>query len=156
MTSKNKMSPRDKDPNLDSEFNKALALRKLGDYQGALKIFRELNLRHPNYAPILSMIGILYIDLGKHNDAVQYLRKNIVLSPRSHLASRNLFHSLYELEDYKGALIEMKRFLSISYHEDYEMIIKDQEFLDMISETNEEDYSEIIRDINALLSKRKG
>jgi predicted Zn-dependent protease len=106
-------------------FDEAVRLRDEGCLGQAEKSLSELG---EDYSgdPTINLVraGILF-SMDKFPEALRLFDTITKLQPRSELASRGLFHSLWKLGRHDEAFEEMKRFLSISESEDYRQLLKD-------------------------------
>ncbi len=109
--------------NIDELFSKAISLRDKGEYNLAKNIFLKIigiEKHEPSYYLIL---GQIEKNLGLLNSAEQYFRKAVELLPDHELASRALFHALWNQDKTEDALDEIRRFQSISDSEHYREIM---------------------------------
>ena len=106
-------------------FNCALEFWRGGDAHAAAEIFERLALEYPNRPYILGMLGAVYRDLGDYERAVDCFRRTLSLSPKSELASRALFFSLWDIGKHDEAIAEMERFLSVAKSKEYDLIVRE-------------------------------
>ena len=146
----------DKKENLKS----AIKLRDSDDLFGAEQTLMEITLRNPNYGPAYLILGGIYMDLEKYEEAENSFRKVIEVKPNYPLGSIMLFHTLNDLKKYKESIDEIKRFLTyadLKYKDTREIIEEDyQEILEelLVSESHKSLSAEIeclIREIKILL-----
>jgi predicted Zn-dependent protease len=106
-----------------AEVNQAIDLWHAGSLDFALEILLRLADEQPSYPTLHGLLGAVYRSKGDHKSAVGSFRRAVQLSPRKELPSLGLFHSLYALGRKNEAVIEMKRFLSVSKSEEYNRLI---------------------------------
>jgi predicted Zn-dependent protease len=114
------------------KFNRAIELRdrgiELGD-SGALEeaynSLLELDRARPNDFSVLLIMGHVCWEHERLDEASLLFKRVTILAPKSELASLGLFHTLFELGKTDDAFEEMKRFISISYSEEYERLLED-------------------------------
>jgi tetratricopeptide (TPR) repeat protein len=100
-----------KDENRRSGLDIALALRNSGDLEGACNKLSLLIEEFPDYpAPYVIKGGIL-LGLKLLDEAIWCFRRAVELRPRAELASRGLFHSLYDDGKDLLAFEEIRRFI---------------------------------------------
>jgi predicted Zn-dependent protease len=110
---------------IEEEFDGALALRDTGKVDEALRILQDLALRRPDAYPVFgAMAGIQY-EKDDLEGASRNFRRTVVLSPRSELASRGLFHSLYKLGKLAEAFEEVARYRALKSSAEYDLILKE-------------------------------
>ncbi len=116
------------------EFDCALRLWGEDKPQEAINVFKKLNAEFPNQPALLGMIGGIYRTLDDFTNALTYFEKTVEFSPKSELASRALFLTLWELKRYENAFEEAQRFIKLrGITEEYAFIInefEEQGFLD--------------------------
>jgi predicted Zn-dependent protease len=98
---------------LESEFERATALRDAGDLAGARSILEQLGERHPAVFGIWLILGGVQMAQSDYEAAERSLSIAITLRPRSELASLAMFHTLKHLNRVNDAFGEMRRFLAI-------------------------------------------
>lgn len=107
-------------------FNRALQLRDIGRYDEAAGLLIEvLNDGTISEVATLGVLGHIYFLKEDWPEALTCLEKVVTLSPRSELASLNLFHTLIKLERVDDAFEEAKRFLSIGDSKEYQRLFKE-------------------------------
>ena len=105
-------------------FNKALILRDKGEYEEAIDLLHKIILEHPDFSFAYGHLGEILWKQGNLQEANHYFLKASELMPESSLASLCVFHTLWEMEKYEPALLEIKRFKKIGRKsKDYEEII---------------------------------
>ena len=104
-------------------FKQASDLWHDGEPQAALEIFHRLAAEHPQQPAITGMIGSIYFSEKDYEQARVYFHETVCMSPKSELASRGLFHSLWQIGERDAAFAEMKRFVSISESAEYDRLI---------------------------------
>ena len=70
-------------------------------------------------------LGATLWELGRLAEAEPYAQETVRLSPMSELASKCLFHILWDSGETAAAVDEIHRFLSVSESPDYEDILKE-------------------------------
>jgi len=111
---------------IESEFNRASSLWKEGKPAEAIRIFKKLDQKFPNQLAILGMIGAIYFRTDDYANALVYWEKVVKLSPKSELASRALFHTLFRHERYDDAFSEANRFIKLNgYSKEYALIMEE-------------------------------
>ena len=71
------------------------------------------------------LIATAYYFAKEYAISAAYYKKTTGLNPRSELASLGLFHSLWELKNYRRAYQEMERFLSSNEANNYKVTLKE-------------------------------
>jgi tetratricopeptide (TPR) repeat protein len=66
-----------------SRFSTALKHHKLGQYDEAETVYRELVEEQPGYVPVLHNLGALMVQRGRHSEALPVLDRAIALAPAS-------------------------------------------------------------------------
>ena len=97
----------------EAKFNEALKLRDKSEYNKAIRLLKDLLKENPDAPEIYGVLGGIYFNIDKYNEAFHYMKKTTILSPKSELASLGVFHSLWELGKKKEALEEMDRILEL-------------------------------------------
>lgn len=106
-------------------FHVAANLSKDGNIAGAISILEELTKINPNSALFRAVLANSYEEIGKHELAEVNFKAAIHLKPEWELASLGLFHCLWGQGRKDEALLELKRFMAISYCKDYIDIIEE-------------------------------
>ena len=113
---------------MEPEFNRACSLWKQNKSADAIKIFQDLDTKFPQQPVIIGMLGSIYFTNGDFAASLNYFRQLTKLQPKSELASRALFHSLSQHEQFDDALKEAKRFIKQNgLTREYELIISELE-----------------------------
>lgn len=106
-------------------FEEAIRKRDDGRLEEAEKLLSELEEQQPrNLAATLVRAGICF-EMGQFDLARVLFKKVVESQPRSELASRGLFHSLWRLGRHDDAFTEMRRYLLHSDSEEYRRLIDD-------------------------------
>ena len=113
------------DKSFEKNFNQALSLKNDNKLLEALKIFKQLESENTDYYMTFAMIGDIYWDLGKLDDAAQNFKKAVKLNPNSEKVSIAYFNVLWEQDKKNEALEEMKRFLTNNKSESYQKILNE-------------------------------
>lgn len=108
---------------IEVPFNRALELRTEGKLGEAISILAKLAETHP-IAAVFGVMGDIHRQAGDIHNAIACFKQAVSLSPRSELASLNLFHSLLENRSVDDAITEMKRYLSVSRSEEYNRLLQ--------------------------------
>lgn len=107
------------------KLDEAIAYRDNGQLDESKRILLELVEQDPkDSATALVLAGVLF-SMENFCEAHKLFREIVDSQPRSDLASRGLFHSLWKLGEYNMAFDEMKRFLLIADSDDYRQLLKD-------------------------------
>ena len=109
----------------DGLFKRAIKLRDDHRPSEAIKILRKLCDAKPASASVHGILGQIFWDEGKLDEAVSSFDKAVQLSPQSELASLGLFHTLWNKGQQQQAINEMYRFLSIKDSKDYARIARE-------------------------------
>ncbi len=119
------------DPKLEDDisdkelFDKAIVFRDEGRFAEAITIIEKLLPKYPENAAIFSVYGHLNWELGNLKKAIEVFQIATNLYPVSEIISLGLFHTLWEDGKREGAFKELKRFMSISYSNDYMEIVRE-------------------------------
>ena len=109
---------------IEPDFNEALRLfHEEGRAKEALEILSRIAELHPNFPAVFGVMGGIYKLTGDLRNAARYFRRVIELNPKSELASRGLFMSLYRVGRKDEAWAEARRFLSIAESKEYVRMI---------------------------------
>jgi len=113
-------------------FNEAFFFDDLGEYEKALSIRKSLEKKFPKHKLLMIALGNSYENLRQLKKAESYYRKAVELYPKEELASKFLFHLLWDDDEEfweetrrDEAFEEMHRFQSISHCEDYMEIVRE-------------------------------
>jgi len=98
-----------------------------GDLKGALMLFQELVLSHPQSHVYQLMLAKTYQDLGDLEMAAIAFRACTELLPEKETISRLLFHCLWNQGRREEAIEEANRFLTIKDSVDYRNILQEIE-----------------------------
>ncbi len=109
----------------ESTLNKAFALLNANRHKEALEIFLSLESHYANSSVLNGMIATCYYLSADYKNSEVYFRKTTLLNPKSELASRGLFHSLWSQGKFRKATDEMKRFLSSYEPVGYKILIEE-------------------------------
>jgi predicted Zn-dependent protease len=107
------------------KFNRAIKLRDSGALEEAYNVLLELDREKPSDFPVLLIMGHVCWELERLDEASQLFKSATILAPKSELASLGLFHMLFKSGKTDDAFEEMKRFVSISYSEEYERLLEE-------------------------------
>ena len=103
----------------------AVKLKEAGQLQAAEEMLAELFREVPKSTAISAVLGHVYWELGRLDDAVIIFRHATHLSPKLEAVSQGLFHCLWKLGRQNEAMEEIKRFQTISDSQDYRKIIEE-------------------------------
>ena len=115
----------------EQRFQEALALKDAGELTAATDILASLAQEASDSIGFWLVFGDAREELGDLSGAVTCYGNAVRLAPTHELASRSLFHCLWELsqkgdeEAQSRALAEIRRFLSVSDSQVYEEIIQE-------------------------------
>ena len=110
---------------LKKQFSEAVKLKEEGQLESAKKMFVDLAEKEPKSTAIFAVLGHVCYDMGALEEAVKVFKRAVELSPALEGVSLGLFHSLWKLGRQVEALEEAKRFQSNSDSEDYREIIRE-------------------------------
>lgn len=95
-------------------FNRALRLRDDGQLEEASEILLDLAERHPDVAAPAGVLGGIYAQLGRSDDAANCFRRAVEINPRSELANRGLFHALWNLGEESEAIAVIRGYTELT------------------------------------------
>jgi predicted Zn-dependent protease len=113
------------EPEHEALFKLAMDLYRQEKVSDARAIFDRLTVLYPEHKGFMGMRAWMLYRLGENESAIEQFRRLVALSPTSEKASLGLFHSLWASNRPIEALDEMKRFLSISESDEYEVLRKE-------------------------------
>ena len=120
-----------KDEDFRREFETAVALREAGDAVAAMKILESIEAASRQHLNYWLVVGYTKKQLDDFEGAERAFREAVSLRPESELASRGLFHCLWnngrsgDADAEERALQELGRFLSIADSEYYREIVQE-------------------------------
>lgn len=113
-------------------FNEAFFFDDLGQHEKALSIRLSLEKKFPKHKLLLIALGTSYEKLCQLEKAEEYYRRAVKLYPKEEIASKFLFHFLWDDDEdlwsenrRDEAFEEIRRFQSISHCEDYMEIVRE-------------------------------
>lgn len=109
----------------EKAMQRALELRNPGNLREAAKILKQLEPVGAQHPGVFGLLGATPWKLGRLAEAEHPARRAVELCPHSDLASRILFHILWDSGETAAAVEEVNRFLSVSESDDYEDILKE-------------------------------
>jgi tetratricopeptide (TPR) repeat protein len=109
----------------DKLIEEAIALNNKKLYKEALAILHGIEPKYKESSTINGLIATAYYFAKEYLNSAAYYKKATELNPRSELASLGLFHSLWELKNYRHAYQEMERFLSSNEANNYKVTLKE-------------------------------
>ncbi len=94
--------------------SKAFYLQNNGDIPGALELYRQINIKSPNYADAYLNAGIIYIEQDSLDRAFEQMNLLAGVQPQNPFAYyyRGLIHNAYG--NYEAAAIDLQNSLNIS------------------------------------------
>lgn len=110
---------------VETKFQIAKNLAKSGNIKETISILEELVEIKPMSALFIAVLANAYEELEEHDKAETFFRKSVKLKPDFELASLGLFHCLWKQGKTDEAFDEIKRFMAISYSQDYIEIINE-------------------------------
>ncbi|MEP7076560.1 MAG: tetratricopeptide repeat protein [Acidobacteriota bacterium] len=102
-----------------------MELGKAGRYEEVIEVLGGLIEDYPNIPPAYNFLGSVYWKRGNLDGAIDCFQKAVKYAPSWELASRALFHALYERGQKDRAFAEVRRFLSIAESKEYLEILND-------------------------------
>jgi len=108
-----------------AEYEKALELRDAGKFQETFNILEPLLTKYSQNAGLIIIAADMSYELGNIEKAIELFKQTVSLKPKSETASLGLFHSLWKMKRFDEAFEEMKRFMSVSYSQDYVEIVRE-------------------------------
>jgi len=106
-------------------FEQATKSRDETKYPEAIGLLNELLSIRPDCFEAHLVIGGIHYETFDYKIATKHFRESVKLSPKSKIGSLGLFHALWDSGKEQEALKEVDRFLSVSYVEDYEEIVRE-------------------------------
>jgi tetratricopeptide (TPR) repeat protein len=94
-------------------FAEAIRLRDLERYQEALETLSRLLDREPDCAPALIILGQIYRELTRYDDAVSAFGRARALRPANSLISAGYFHSCLNAGRTDEAIAEARRYVAL-------------------------------------------
>ena len=94
--------------------SKAFYLQNNGDIPGALEIYRDIIIQHPNYSDAYLNSGILYMELDSLDRAFEQMNLLASVQPQNPMAYyyRGLIHNAYG--NYEAASIDLQNSLNLN------------------------------------------
>lgn len=105
-------------------YEQAASLSKEGNVISAIPILEKLVDNRPDSAKFLTVLAGAYWEDGRIDEAANKFRLAISLQPKWEAPSLGLFHCLWEQGRQEEALNEVKRFMTLSYSDEYVGIVK--------------------------------
>jgi hypothetical protein len=103
----------------------AILLNNKELYKEALVILLSIEAKYKKSSVINGLIASAFYAIKEYGISTDYFKKTTKLKPSSELASLGLFHSLWELKEYKRAYKEMDRFLFSNVANNYKVTLKE-------------------------------
>jgi len=104
------MSPPD---TIDADFQRALALHQQGQLDAAEPIYRAVLARQADHFGALHLSGLIHLQRGQLNEAVQRIGQAIAVNPAAPEAHSNQAHALQGLRRFEDALAACDRALAL-------------------------------------------
>ena len=120
-------------------FAEANKLKNEDRYFEALELLKQLLPKYPDNFTLLTVAGHVNWELGNLEIAVELFQSAIKGNPDNEAVSLGLFHCLWELDRRDEALKEIRRFMTISYSQDYVDIIAELHQLIFSDNDSEQD-----------------
>ena len=94
--------------------SKAFYLQNNGDIPGALELYREINIKSPNYTDAYLNAGLIYMEIDSLDQAFEQMNLLAGVEPQNPFAYyyRGLIHNAYG--NYEAAAIDLQNSLNIS------------------------------------------
>ena len=88
-------------------FNSGIEKIELGDYEGAITDFREVDIKvnHPKSTNSYYIHGVTELERGNYQDAITYFDQAIEIDPQD-IAYYHRGRAKYELGNYIGAIVD--------------------------------------------------
>ena len=106
-------------------FAKANRFRRCGDSRRAMAILRTLMRDFPDKAAAYVVLGDILWEAGELKKAARAFRVATERFPKLEIASKGLFHTLWDQAETDAALNELGRFQSVAFSQDYADILDD-------------------------------
>ncbi len=139
---------------------RAVELRDSGQLMVAEQILQNMASKYSDYWPPYLFLGDIYDDLERYQEAEDMFQKVVTIKPNYDLASRTLFHALWDLGKEKEALEEIRRFLSVAdwndkkakktIMEDYQDILQE-----LLSHKDYQEHKETVQKLLSTIEKYK-
>lgn len=94
-------------------FQTALQLHQNGNFVSAEPLYREILQHEPNHVDANCLLGTLFMQVGRLEESVRYLRQAVELQPNHPVAHNNLGHALHDLGNVDAAIAEYNRALKL-------------------------------------------
>ena len=95
----------------ESRYREALLSWESQDSDRAIEILKAIQSEHSDAGPVCALLGMIYRKSGALEEALEQLRLAVNLLPKSDLAARGLFHTLWDMKKTSEARTELYRFL---------------------------------------------
>ncbi len=113
------------DPIYKSRFDAAITLYRTGRVAQSVEALKLVAIDYPNSPAVHGYLGLVLMKVGQPELAARHFEVATHLSPTNETASLGLFHALLETGEKKLAIVELKRFQSVSHSDDYDAIAAD-------------------------------
>jgi len=98
----------------EAVFNRALRLRDDGQLEEASEILLDLAKRHPDVASPAGVLGGIYNELGRYNEAAEWYGRAVEINPRSELATLGLFNALGSMGEIAKAVKVLRDYTELT------------------------------------------
>lgn len=117
--------PGNSDPRVIEVIKRATGLHAKGETDAALQVLKALIEEFPRAASLPAYGALFLSRVGRVDEAIEYGRRAVQLSPESEKASFVLFECLCKAGLHVEALDEVKRLLALRPSEEYARMIRD-------------------------------
>ena len=95
------------------EFERALSLQRAGQFEQAVRLYRQVLQVHPTHFDAAHMLGAVLLQLGRFDEAERQLRRALQIAPRSPEARNNLGLALRYLDRFEEAVWAFDRAIAL-------------------------------------------
>ena len=96
----------------DQVFARAVRLHQTGDFEGAIREYKNVLAIDPNRADARSNLGAAYAGLGRYQDAIAEYKRALVLDPQNPSYQLNLALAYYKSADFTDAATSLSKIIS--------------------------------------------
>jgi tetratricopeptide (TPR) repeat protein len=107
----------------DANFRHGVRLRDQGRLEEAVEVFQGMANRYPRIPAGFIMLGGLYNELGRAENAASAYFRAVELSPRTELANRGLFNALWTLGREQEAIAVLRKYREITGSQAFDDIL---------------------------------
>lgn len=90
----------------NAHFQSALKFHQDGNYALAEPLYREILQHEPNHIDANCLLGTLFMQVGRLEESVRFLRQAVSLQPSHSIAHNNLGHALHDMGKIEAAIRE--------------------------------------------------